>query len=363
MTVFSNQAFDDHEAVQMFCDRETGLRGVIAIHSSYLGPGFGGCRYWRYGSESEAVEDALRLSQGMSYKNALAGIPFGGGKAVIMADRNTPKSPALFEAFGRAVDRLCGDYITAEDVGVSVQDMEAVARTTRHVSGLASKGGVAGGDPSPKTAMGVFHGIGAAVARAFGRNDLEGLRVGVQGIGNVGYYLCSFLADAGARLTVADINRDSTIRAADEFGATIESTDNILAADVDVVAPCALGGVITADLVGRLQAKVIAGAANNQLADATVGDLLRQNRILYAPDYVINSGGIVSVAAEYQGNASDEDVDRNVALIADRLTEIFAKADKADRPTARIADEMAREAINRSEIMPRPMSTDSAVAN
>ncbi len=348
MTVFSNAAFDDHETVQMFSDRETGLRGVIAIHSTFLGPAFGGCRYWQYGSEAEAVEDALRLSQGMSYKNALACIPFGGGKAVIIADKDIPKSPALFEAFGRAVDRVCGNYITAEDVGVSVQDMEHVARTTRHVSGLASKDGIAGGDPSPKTAMGVFYGIGAAATKALGRNDLEGLRVGVQGVGNVGYHLCRFLYEAGVQLTVADINAAATERAAEEFGATVSSTDDILLADVDVIAPCALGGAVSADLVGRLKARVIAGAANNQLEDPSVGDLLRQNRILYAPDYVINSGGIISVAAEYRGNASNEEVDRNVAKIGDRLTEIFAAADRLDRPTARIADDMARDAINRA---------------
>lgn len=348
MPVFSNPAFENHETVQAFHDTDTGLKGFMAIHSTALGPAFGGCRLWEYDSEDEALTDALRLAQGMSYKNALAGIPFGGGKAVIIAQPGMTRSPEMFKAFGRAVDSLGGRYITAEDVGVSVEDMRSVAVTTRHVSGLAASQGLAGGDPSPKTADGVFLGIRAAAARALGRNDLEALTVAVQGAGHVGYHLCRLLSQAGARISVADINADNVARVADEFGATPVTPEEVLSADVDVVAPCALGGVINARTIPELRAKIVAGAANNQLLEAQDGELLRQRGILYAPDYVINAGGIISVAAEYDGGIAESAVDERVADIESRVVEIFDRAAQQGIATSIVAENMAREVIGRA---------------
>ncbi len=348
MPVFSNPAFESHEAVQAFHDAETGLKGFIAVHSTALGPAFGGCRLWSYDSEDEALTDALRLSQGMSYKNALAGIPFGGGKAVIMATPGVAKTAEIFKAFGRAVDSLGGKYITAEDVGVSVEDMRSVAETTRHVSGLAASQGLAGGDPSPKTAFGVFLGIRAAAARALGRNDLESVAVAVQGAGHVGYHLCRLLSQAGARLSVADINSDNAARVADEFGAEPVAPEDVLSADVDVVAPCALGGVINAQTIPDLRAKIVAGAANNQLLEAEDGERLRARGILYAPDYVINAGGIISVAAEYGGGITEAAVDEKISDIESRVVEIFDRATAQGVATSTVAESMAREAIGRA---------------
>ncbi len=344
MTFFANDAFDGHEFVHGFHDRETGLRGFIAVHSRALGPAFGGCRMWAYDTEAEALRDVLRLSRGMSFKNALAGLPFGGGKAVILGDGRTDKSPALFEAFGRAVDDLGGTYITAEDVGTGVGDMKAVARATRHVSGIGGPGS-AGGDPSPMTAWGVCLGIREAVRAALARREISGLRVAVQGAGHVGYRLCRYLHEAGARLVVADVNRDNVARAAHDFGAEAGDPDSILFEDADVVAPCALGAVLDAAAIARLNAPVVAGAANNQLATPRDGELLHQRGILYAPDYVINAGGMIAVAAEYQGNFSSDLVRRRIAGIADRLAGIFERSKSENRPTDVIADAMARELI------------------
>lgn len=348
MAVFSNSAFDNHEAVHAFHDADTGLKGFIAIHSTFLGPSFGGCRLWAYDTEEEALTDALRLSQGMSYKNALAGIPYGGGKAVIIAAPDMKKSPELFRAFGRAVNGLGGKYLTAEDVGVSVEDMRSVAEETRFVSGLSGKDGLAGGDPSPKTAYGVFLGIRAAAARALGRNDLDSLRVAVQGAGHVGYHLCKLLSDAGARISVADINQQNVDRVSDEFNATPVDAETVLTEDVDVVSPCALGGVINAKTIPELQAKIVAGAANNQLLEHEDGERLRQRGILYAPDYVINAGGIISVAAEFGGGVTEAEVDEKVARIESRVMEIFDRASQRGVATSVVADDMAREAIGRA---------------
>jgi leucine dehydrogenase len=331
--------------VHAFFDPTTGLKGFIAIHSTALGPAFGGCRRWDYPNEDAALSDALRLSRGMSYKNALAGIPFGGGKAVIIAGPDAPKSPRLFETFGNVVESLGGRYITAEDVGVSVADMKAVARSTRFVSGLAGGKGHAGGDPSPKTAMGVFLGIRVASTRALKRNDLEGLKVAVQGAGHVGYHVCRLLAEAGAKLRVADIDASNVERVCDEFGAEKVGTDAITSEDVDVFSPCALGGVVNARTIPTIRAKVIAGAANNQLGEIEDGDMLHRYGILYAPDYVINAGGIISVAAEYQRSLSEAQVDGLIARVEDRLFEIFERSEREGVAPARIADDMAEEII------------------
>lgn len=348
MPVFDNPSFDGHIMVHAFFDPATGLKGFIAIHSTALGPAFGGCRRWAYPNEKVALSDALRLSRGMSYKNALAGIPFGGGKAVIIAEKDAPKSARLFEVFGETVEALGGRYITAEDVGVSVDDMKAVARSTSYVSGIAGGRQRAGGDPSPKTAMGVFLGIRAAATRALKRNDLDGLTVAVQGVGHVGYHLCRLLSESGAKLRVADIDDSNVARVCDEFGAVKVDTRDILRQDVDVLAPCALGGVINAQSIPTLQAKVVAGAANNQLNEPEDGDLLHRHGILYAPDYVINAGGIISVAAEFRGDQSEAQVDETVAGIEGRVIEIFERSEREGLPPARVADRLAEEIIARA---------------
>jgi len=345
MSIFSNPDFDGHEMVHAYYDQPTGLKGIVAIHSTALGPGFGGCRMWPYDSEAEALTDVLRLSRGMSYKNALAGLAYGGGKAVIIANGKTDKTEALFESYGRAVDALGGRYITAEDVGIKVQDMQITARTTKYVSGISKQGDGIGGDPSPNTAYGVFLGLRAAVRHKLGTDDLTGVRVAVQGVGNVGYNLCRHLHDNGAEIIVADVYQPNVERACSEFGARAVDPDAILCEDVDVLAPCALGGVINEETISDVQAKVIAGAANNQLGTEADGETLRQKGILYAPDYVVNSAGIITVAAEYDGGVSEDDVMQKIERIYHRTLAIFERADLEQRPTSEIADQMARETI------------------
>ncbi len=348
MSVFSHPAFDAHEAVHYVHDAPSGLKAIIAVHSTALGPAAGGCRMWNYASDEAALHDVLRLSRGMSYKNAMADLPLGGGKAVILGDSANDKTPALFHAFGRAVDSLSGQYVTAEDVGISVNDMSLVAQQTRHVSGLPhAGGGAAGGDPSPKTARGVFHGIRAAVGARLERDDLSGLSVAVQGLGSVGYHLCRNLHEAGARLVVADIRPEVVERARQEFGAEVVDVDRILGVEADVLAPCALGGILNADSIARLKVAVVAGGANNQLLRDADGEALRERGILYAPDYVINAGGIINVAAEYLKSMSDAEVDEKVAAIGPRLAEIFEIAQREGRATNVVADEMARARIGR----------------
>ncbi|RMF11200.1 MAG: Glu/Leu/Phe/Val dehydrogenase [Alphaproteobacteria bacterium] len=348
MTVQTSPFFADHEQVVFFSDSATGLRAIIAIHSTVLGPAAGGCRMWNYADEQSAIDDVLRLSRGMSYKNAMADLPLGGGKAVILGDPRRHKSEALLEAFGRAVDSLAGRYVTAEDVGITVADMTVAARRTRYISGLGKTGASVGGDPSPKTAQGVFVGLQAAVAARLDRSDLEGLGVAVQGLGNVGYHLCRNLHQAGARLVVADVDEGRVARVCDEFGATGVSVDEILFADVDVLAPCALGGVLNARTIPQIRASVVAGAANNQLAEDADGARLQARGILYAPDYVINAGGIISVAAEYLGGKSESDVERDITRIHDRLVDLFARAKSEGKPTNVVADAMAEERMRRA---------------
>lgn len=345
MTVFSNPAFDNHERV-LFCrDEATGLCAIIALHSTALGPAAGGTRVWTYASDDDALYDVLRLSQGMSYKNAMAGLRFGGGKAVIMKTADFEASDALFERFGEFVDTLGGDYITAEDVGMSEKIMEMVARRTRYVSGLPSKSGKAGGDPSPKTAYGLYHGILAAVKAGLGRDSLDGIRVGVQGVGNVGYHLCSYLHAAGARLLVSDLDESRVDRACAEFGAERVSSADILHADVDVLAPCALGSVFHEDSIPGIRARIIAGGANNQLRSPEDGRRLADAGILYAPDYVINAGGVISITCEYVGDVDDVGAMDLIAQIGPRLSGIFEEAERTGEPTSVIADRQARRII------------------
>jgi leucine dehydrogenase len=343
--VFDHPDFADHERVVEVFDEGTGLKAFIAIHSSALGPAAGGCRLWRYLNSHAALGDALRLSRGMSYKNALAGLPLGGGKAVIMGPIADNRREAAFAALGGAIQALGGAYVTAEDAGVSVADMQAVALKTDFVSGLKCNDSGIGGDPSPYTARGVRRGIEAIAKHAFARNDLEGLRIAVQGLGHVGAHLCAELAARGARLLVADIDEARVDRICDTFAAARVSTDEVLLSDVDIAAPCALGGAISETVAQRMRARAIAGAANNQLSRPGVGDVLLQRNIVYAPDYVINAGGIISVAREFLGQSSEDEVRSEVARIPERLCRIFDEAEASKRPTNRIADDLARRIV------------------
>ena len=350
MSAFDDDAFDDHERVVFCSDKPTGLKAIIAIHSTVLGPAAGGCRMWGYASDDEALHDVLRLSRGMSYKNAMAGLKFGGGKAVIIETPDFRGSDALFEKFGEFVELLNGSYVTAEDVGMTVAIMERIARRTRHVSGLPSKDGKAGGDPSPKTAFGVFNGIEAAVKFKFGRDNVDGLTVAVQGVGNVGHNLCRYLFEAGARLVVSDIARDRVATVCQDFSATAVDLDQILYQEVDVFAPCALGAILNEQSIAGLKAVIVAGAANNQLETDADGQRLTDAGVLYAPDYVINGGGIINVASEYYGDSTDEEVWNSVAAIGPRLSSIFEEALETGRPTNEIADARARSIIESAKL-------------
>jgi leucine dehydrogenase len=347
MEIFDMREFDGHELIVFGHDAATSLRAIIAIHSTALGAAAGGCRMWPYATTAEAVADVLRLSRGMSYKNALAGVPFGGGKAVIIGEARKAKTPELFEAFGRFVDSLGGRYVTAEDVGTTMADMVSVARVTRYVAGLGRAPGEAGGDPGPKTALGVCLGIKAAVRFRLGRQDLQDLTVAVQGAGGVGYHLCGLLAAEGAQLRVADVRPAVVQRVCEEFRAAAVPVEDVLAEDVDVLAPCALGAVLNAQSIPRLRARIIAGAANNQLAQGQDGQSLQAAGILYAPDYVINAGGIISVSREYHGGATEGQVIADIQGIPARLTEIFERARRENRTTNAVADQMARELLAR----------------
>jgi leucine dehydrogenase len=347
MGVFNHPEFDHHDSIHYFEDPASGLRAIVAVHSTALGPAAGGCRRWTYASEDAALTDVLRLSRGMTYKNAVAGLPFGGGKSVILAAEQAPKSRALFEAFGRAIDSLQGRYITAEDVGISVDDMHIVRSVTPFVSGLPQSGAGAGGDPSPWTALGVLRGIEAAVSARLGKDSLAGVTVAVQGVGHVGTHLCLRLHEAGARLLVADVSGDNLRNLLEQVPAEVLAPQDILFSDADVLAPCALGNVLNSETIPRIRATVVAGAANNQLASAADGARLTERGILYAPDYVINAGGVISVAREYLGNSTEEEVRREVCRIPERLQQIFADAADSGRPTNDVADELARQIVAR----------------
>ena len=343
MSVFTSKSFVDHEEVVFCNDPDAGLRAIIAVHDTTLGPALGGCRMWPYRSDDEALEDVLRLARGMTYKSAVAGLDLGGGKAVIIGDPQTDKTPALFQALGRFVDSLGGRYVVAEDVGTTVADMELVRRTTRHVAGTP-EGRV--GDPSPGTAWGVFHGIRAAVKHKLGADSLAGLSVAVQGVGHVGRHLCRHLAEAGAKLVVSDIRDDLVAAAVAEFGAETAAPEAIHAQPVHVFSPCALGAVLDDRTIPEIVAPIVAGAANNQLAEDRHGAALRARGILYAPDYVINAGGIIVISHE------GPDYDRRVAFehiagIGPRLAEIFARSEREGVLPNVIADRMAEERIAR----------------
>lgn len=354
MTAFwAESDFDAHELVQLVHDRKTGLTAIIAIHSTHLGPAGGGTRFWHYNEPAGAMRDALRLSRGMSYKNAMAGLPMGGGKAVILADEQRIKTPEMLAAFGDAVDALQGRYVTAEDVGITEADMVAVSHRTAHVSGLPVTGeGSAGGDPGPFTAYGIYLGIKAAVRHKLGKDSLSGVHVAVQGTGSVGGGVARLLAKDGAKLTLADINAQRASALAAELGGVAISSDNIMATPCDVFSPCALGAILDDAGIAALDCPIVAGGANNQLADAQHGALLADRGILYAPDYVINAGGIISVATEYfarrQGGAGGvAEVNALVAQIPERLEMIWQESEASGVSSDVVADRMAQKLIGR----------------
>jgi leucine dehydrogenase len=339
--------FDAHEGVHFFSDPESGLRAVIAIHSTHLGPAAGGTRFWHYADANDAVTDALRLSRGMSFKNAMAGLPVGGGKGVILADPARTKTAEMLAAFGRAIESLGGRYVTAEDVGMGEADLVAIGKETRHVSGLPVGEGHAGGDPGPSTAMGVFLGVKAAIARALRKDSAQGVHVAIQGVGSVGGGLARLLAAEGARLTLADVNHARAEALAKELGGAVVDASQILSVEADVVSPCALGAILTAQSIAALNAPVVAGGANNQLATPEDGDRLHARGILYAPDYVINAGGIINVTLEYLGQGDRAEVEARLKLIPGRLESIWAESAATGETAARVADRMAMALIGR----------------
>ena len=348
MTLFDSPAFDGHEAVHAFHDAQSGLNCIIAIHSTARGPAGGGCRMWAYGSAEAALEDALRLSRAMSYKNAVADLELGGGKAVIIGDSRTQKTPELFEAFGRAVEAVCGRYWAAEDVGITPADLAHARTQSRYVAGLTGHP-AASGDPSPITADGVFRGMELAVRRAYGQG-LDGLTVAIQGVGHVGGLLADKLHAAGARLIVTDVNEAQARAVAERTGAELTRPDAIFDAHAQVFAPCALGGAINMETLPRLKARVIAGGANNQLASLEAGHALYEKGLTYAPDYVINGGGIINVAAEIraldQGEAYDPAwVETKLSRLIQTLGEVLQRSRDEHRPTHEIAGGIARARI------------------
>ncbi len=329
-----------HEQVSVWSDAEAGYRGVIAIHNTVLGPALGGTRMWHYESDLEALIDVLRLSRGMTYKAALAGLNLGGGKSVILGDPKTRNREPIFRAHGRHVQALCGRYITAEDVGTSTTDMELIRQETDHVVGLAGRSG----DPSPVTALGVYRGMKACAKVAYGDDGLSGKTVTVQGTGHVGYYLCKHLHEEGAKLIVSDVDDVKVKRVVDEFGAVAVAPRDIYGADADIFAPCALGAVINDDTIEVLKVDIIAGAANNQLEGERHGDQLHEMDIIYAPDYAINAGGLINVNAEVEG----WDLDRShkkASEIYDTILHIVQLAREQGIPTYHAADELAEQRL------------------
>lgn len=344
MGVFDLMSQHGYGEIHLKRDQASGLEAIIAIHDTRLGPALGGCRFIHYASEEEAVIDALRLARGMTYKAALAGLDHGGGKSVIIKPYRRFDRTALFRAFGRFVEDLRGHYITAEDSGTSIEDMEVIRSVSKHVTGVdPSQGG--SGDPSPFTALGVRRGIEACVHFALGRNTLDGISVAVQGVGHVGYHLCRELHTQGAKLTVADVDPLKAERAQREFGASIARLEDIFDVECDVFSPCALGSALNPDTVPRLRCRIVAGAANNQLAEPAMGAALMQRGIVYAPDYAINAGGLVNVAQECIGYDAEKARSRTMKIY-DTILEIAERARKAMTPTDQIANHMVEERLS-----------------
>jgi leucine dehydrogenase len=334
--------FDTHESVHVFDDTKTGLQAIIAIHSTHLGPAAGGTRFWHYADKNAAVTDALRLSRGMSYKNAMADLPAGGGKAVLLADARKTKTQDMLDTFARAVDSLGGRYITAQDVGMSEADMVSLSKGTAHVAGLPGQGG----DPGPYTARGVYLGVKAAAKRALGTDSMAGVHVAIQGVGSVGGGLARYLAADGAKLTIADVDAARADALAAELGAQSVAVDQIMAVEADIFSPNALGAILTEASVAALRVKAVAGGANNQLATGPEGQMLADRGILYAPDYVINAGGIINVLRHID-NAGDAEINARIDAIPARLEEVWGESATTGATPAQVADRMAQKLIGR----------------
>jgi leucine dehydrogenase len=345
MNVFEHIDGDGYEQIVFCSDDQSGLRAIIAIHSTALGPALGGTRFYPYKTEDEALIDVLRLSKGMTYKAAAAGLDLGGGKAVIIGDPKRMASEELFRAYGRFIETLGGRYITAEDVGTALEDMDVVRRESRWVTGCSHTYG-GSGDPSPVTAYGVLHGIKACALEVFGDASLKGRTVALQGVGKVGHALCGYLVEEGAKVTIADIDVDNLARAVSDFGVETTPLDKVHAFEADIFAPCALGGGINDDTISELRCKIIAGAANNQLEREEHGDKLRDLGILYAPDFVINAGGLINVEDELRGYDRERAMQR-VQAIYKELQHIFAMARERNISTAKAAIEHAQERIRK----------------
>jgi len=339
--------YDAHEALHFFDDEKNGFKAIIAVHSTHLGPAAGGARFWFYENEADAVTDALRLSRGMSYKNAMAGLPLGGGKSVLMAPMDHAKSPELLAAFGKAVASLGGRYITAEDVGMSVADMIEVRRQTEFVAGLPVEGGGVGGDPGPHTSLGVFLGLKAAVKRALGKDNVDGLHIALQGAGSVASGVAMHAAAEGARLSIADVDADKARKLAEVTKGAVVAPEEILTLEADVLSPNALGAILSETSIAALRVPIVAGGANNQLATPEDGQRLHERGILYAPDYVINAGGIINVCTEYLGDGDAALVRQRIEGIPVRLEEVWQESAASGRDPASVADAMAQRLIGR----------------
>jgi leucine dehydrogenase len=344
--IFDELAKDEHEQVVFCNDTNTGLRAIIGIHNTILGPALGGTRMWNYVSDGEALTDVLRLARGMTYKAAISGLNLGGGKAVIIGDAEKLKNEALLRRFGRFVESLNGKYVTAEDVNMSPEDMEYIAMETRHVTGLSESVG-GGGDPSPVTAYGVYVGMKAAAKKAYGSDSLAGKRISLQGTGHVGMYLLEYLTKEGVKLFVSDYNMDKAKKAGAKFGAEVVGLEEIYDLDVDIYSPCALGATINDDTLSRLKCRIIAGAANNQLADdLSHGRKLSKHGIIYAPDFLINAGGLINVGIDYLGGWSKERVYRKTERIYQTTLDIFALSEKENISTQQAAMKLAEKRIS-----------------
>jgi leucine dehydrogenase len=340
MKIFDTIAGMGHEQLVLCQDSASGYRGIIAIHSTTLGPALGGTRFWNYASDEDAIVDALRLARGMTYKNAVAGLNLGGGKSVIIGDNKTADREMIFRAHGRFVESLGGRYITAEDVGTSTSDMDYVHMETDYVTGLAGRSG----DPSPVTAHGVFRAIQASAKARWGSDDLTLKTVSIQGCGHVGYYLAKELHEAGAKLIVTDIDAERVRRVTSEFGARAVSADEIYSVQADIFAPCALGAVINDTTIPQLKVEIVAGAANNVLLEERHGDELDQRKITYAPDYVANAGGVINVYSELAGWTSARAF-RKADEIYDTILKVFDIATTESIPTYLAADRLAEQRI------------------
>lgn len=345
MNTFELMEEKEHEEVVFFSDKKSGLKAIVAIHNTTLGPALGGCRMYPYASTEQALTDVLRLSRGMTYKAAVAGLNLGGGKSVIIADPKKNKNEILFRAFGRFIQGLGGRYITAEDVGTCVTDMEWVRMETKYVTGISRALG-GSGDPSPVTALGTYRGMKACVEKVFGTQSLKGLRVAIQGLGHVGYYLVRHLHDEGAKLIVNDIDNERVKKVVNEFGAEYVDADKIYSVDADIFAPCALGAIVNDQTIPQFKFKIIAGAANNQLADeAKHGQMLIDKKIVYAPDYVINSGGLINVYNELEGYNQEKALSQAKGIY-EIVKIILDLAEKENIPTYVASNKIAEDRMN-----------------